>query len=307
MSADEPAAPDPRAASHPNPDANAGVATGAAPLSDDALLALPTVYRADLFAGRTILVSGAGTGIGKAIACLFGRLGGRVVLCGRSGEKLEATRRLLERVGTTALAIPTNIREPEQVDALFARIEAEAPGLDVVVNNAGGQYPQASIDLSDKGWRAVVDTNLNGTWTMMQRAARFWKRRATAGSIVNVVAPYRRGMYGLAHTVAARAAVAHLAQNLAVEWAPDGIRINCVLPGPIATEGLAVYSEEARSALARSNPLRRLGDVQDIAEACAYLSADSGKFITGEVLVVDGGHQHWGELWMAGRPPGYGD
>lgn len=112
-------------------------------------------------------------------------------------------------------------------------------------------------------------------------------------------------MYGLAHTVAARAGVAHVSQNLSVEWAPAGIRINCVLPGPIETGGLAVYSDEARAALARSNPLRRLGDVQDIAEAVAYLSADSGRFITGEVLVVDGGHQHWGELWMAGRAPGY--
>ncbi len=267
--------------------ANAPPAT----LSDEALLALPTVFRADLFAGRTVLVSGAGTGIGKAIACLFARLGARLVLCGRSPEKLAATGRLLERIGAPCLAQPTNIREPEQIDALFARIEAEGFDLDVLVNNAGGQFPQASIDLSDKGWRAVVDTNLNGSWTMMQRAARFWQRRQTGGSIINIVAPYRRGMYGLAHTVAARAAVAHLAQNLAVEWAPAGIRVNCVLPGPIATEGLAVYSDEARAALAKSNPLHRLGDVQDIAEACAYLSAPSGKFITGEILFVDGGHQ----------------
>jgi citronellol/citronellal dehydrogenase len=276
-------------------------------IDDDALLGLPTVFRADLFAGRTLLVSGAGTGIGRAIACLFGRLGARVVLCGRSEQKLAATARLLDRVGAPSLVQPTNIREPEQVDALFARIEAEGLAVDVLVNNAGGQFPQASIDLSDKGWRAVVDTNLNGTWTMMQRAARFWERGGSAGSIVNIVAPYRRGMYGLAHTVAARAAVAHLSRNLAVEWAPRGIRINCVLPGPIETGGLEVYSDEARAALAQANPLRRLGDVQDVAEACAYLSAASGKFVTGEVLVVDGGHQLWGELWMAGRPAGYSD
>ena len=276
-------------------------------VSDEALLALPTVFRPDLFAGRTVLVSGAGTGIGKAIACLFARLGARLVICGRSPEKLAATARLLERIGSTCLAQPTNIREPEQIDALFARIEAEGFDLDILVNNAGGQFPQASIDLSDKGWRAVVDTNLNGSWTMMQRAARFWQRRQTGGSIINIVAPYRRGMYGLAHTVAARAAVAHLAQNLAVEWAPAGIRVNCVLPGPIATEGLAVYSDEARAGLSKSNPLHRLGDVQDVAEACAYLAAPSGKFITGEILVVDGGHQLQGELWMAGRPAYYAD
>ena len=276
-------------------------------LSDDALLALSTVFRADLFAGRTVLVSGAGTGIGKATACLFARLGAQVVLCGRSEEKLAATARLLERIGARCLAQPTNIREPEQVDALYARIESAGLSLDVLINNAGGQYPQPSIELSDKGWRAVIDTNLNGTWTMMQRAARFWQRTGTGGSIVNIVAPFARGMYGLAHTVAARAAVAHLARNLAVEWAPEGIRVNCVLPGPIATEGLSVYSEEAREALARSNPQKRLGDVQDIAEACVYLSAPSGKFITGEILVVDGGHQLWGELWMAGRPAYYSD
>lgn len=299
---------------------------GTAALSDDALLALPTVFRDGLFTGRTVLVSGAGTGIGRAIACLFGRLGAELVLCGRSREKLERTAALLGRVGTAGLVVPTNIREPAEVDALFSAIEQRGRGLDVVVNNAGGQYPQASIDLSDKGWRAVVDTNLNGTFTMMQRAARFWRRgdgrdgarrdpTAAGGigphgapdprrdrSIVNIVAPYRRGLYGLAHTVAARAGVAHLAQNLAVEWAPYGIRVNCVLPGPIATEGLAVYSEAARAGLARGNPLRRLGDVQDVAEACVYLSAASGKFVTGEILVVDGGHQHQGELWMAGRP-----
>jgi len=279
----------------------------ASSLSDDALLALPTVFRADLFQGKTVLVSGAGTGIGKATACLFARLGAQVALCGRSEVKLAATVRLLERIGAPCIAQPTNIREPEQVDALYARIESAGLSLDVLINNAGGQYPQPSIELSDKGWRAVVDTNLNGTWTMMQRAARFWQRARTGGSFVNILAPYRRGMYGLAHTVAARAAVAHLAQNLAVEWAPQGIRINCVVPGPIATEGLAVYSDEARDALAQGNPQKRLGDVQDIAEACAYLSAPSGKFITGEILVVDGGHQLWGELWMAGRPAYYSD
>ena len=273
----------------------------------EALLNLPTVFRADLFANRTLLVSGAGTGIGQAIACLFGRLGARVVLCGRSAEKLAATARLLDRIGAASLVQPTNIREPDQVDALFARIEAEGFAVDYLVNNAGGQFPQHSIDLSDKGWRAVVDTNLNGTWTMMQRAARFWERTRGTGAIVNIVAPHRRGMYGLAHTVAARAGVADLSRNLAVEWAPRGIRINCVLPGPIGTEGLEVYSDEARAALARQNPLRRLGDVQDVAEAVAYLCAPSGKFVTGEVLVVDGGHQLWGELWMAGRPAGWED
>ena len=271
-------------------------------ISDEDLLKLETVYRSDLFRGRVVLVSGAGSGIGKAISCLFARLGARVVLASRNEAKLATTSNLLDRIGAAYQVVPTNIRQPDQVDRLFDAIEAAGFGLDIVINNAGGQFPQPSIDLSDKGWRAVIDTNLNGTWTMMQRAARFWRRTETPGSIVNIVAPYLRGMFGISHTVASRAAVAHLARNLAVEWAPNSIRVNCVLPGPINTEGMNVYPADAQSALTKSNPMMRLGDVQDVAEACAYLSAPSGKFITGETLTVDGGHQLWGDLWMAGRP-----
>lgn len=274
-------------------------------ISDDDLLSLETVYRADLFRARVVLVTGAGSGIGKAIACLFARLGARVVIVGRNEEKLATTARLLDRIGADHQIVPTNIREPAQVDRLYEAIEEAGFGLDIVINNAGGQFPQASIDLSDKGWRAVIDTNLNGTWSMMQRAARFWQRTHSTGSIVNIIAPYLRGMFGISHTIASRAAVAHLSRNLAVEWAPQSIRVNCVLPGPINTEGMNVYPPEAQRALTTSNPMKRLGDVQDVAEACVYLSASSGKFITGETITVDGGHQLWGELWMAGRPDYY--
>ena len=271
-------------------------------IPDEALLELETVFREDLFEGRTILVSGAGSGIGKAISVLFARLGARIVLASRSEEKLATTAALLQRIDAPYQLVTTNIREPEQVDALFEEIDRAGHGLDVVVNNAGGQFPQPSAELSDRGWRAVVDTNLNGPWTMMQRAARLWRRWDRPGSIVNIVAPFIRGMFGVSHTVASRAGVAHLSRNLAVEWAPDRIRVNSVLPGPIDTEGMNVYPEEAQLALSKSNPMKRLGHVQDVAQACAYLSASSGDFITGETLVVDGGHQIWGDLWMAGRP-----
>ena len=274
-------------------------------IGDEELLSLETVYREDLMQGCSVLVTGAGSGIGKAIACLFARLGARLVIASRSAEKLATTAALLERLEAPHLVVPTNIREPEQVDRLFDAIAAAGEKLDVVINNAGGQFPQSSIDISDKGWRAVIDTNLNGTWTMMQRAARFWRQQERAGSIVNIIAPYRRGMYGISHTVAARAAIAHLSRNLAVEWAPLAIRVNCVLPGPIDTEGLNVYPAEAQQELAHSNPMNRLGDVQDVAEACVYLASPASKFITGETLTVDGGHQLWGELWMAGRPDYY--
>ncbi|MCR9095451.1 MAG: SDR family oxidoreductase [bacterium] len=271
-------------------------------IPDEALLTRATVFRDDLLRGRTALVTGAGSGIGKAISVLFARLGARIVLASRSEEKLATTAALLDRIGADHHVKPTNIRDPEQVDALFEALEADGIVPDVLINNAGGQFPQASAALSDKGWRAVIDTNLNGTWTMMQRAARLWQREQVPGAIVNIIAPHLRGMYGLAHTVAARAAVDHLSRNLAVEWAPDRIRVNCVLPGPIDTEGMNVYPPEAQARMARSNPMMRLGDAQDIAQACVYLAADSGRFITGETLVVDGGHQLWGELWLTDKP-----
>lgn len=269
---------------------------------DEELLLRETVYRSDLMRDRVVLVTGAGSGLGKAIACLFGRLGARVVLASRSEDKLATTAALLDRIAAPHQIVPTNIREPEAVDALYAAIDAAGFGLDVVVNNAGGQFPAPASEISDKGWRAVIDTNLNGPFTMMQRAARHWQRTGTAGSIVNIIAPHRRGMYGVAHTIAARGGIADLSRSLAVEWAPDSVRVNCVLPGPIDTEGMNVYPAEAQRALTRSNPMKRLGDVQDIAEACVYLAAPSGRFITGETITVDGGHQLWGELWMAGRP-----
>ena len=277
------------------------------PVRRDDVLGRPSVYRSDLLAGQSVLVSGGGSGIGQGIALQLAELGARVVICGRRLELLEETRELLASVGGECAIRPTNIREPEQVDALFEWIESDFGGLDALVNNAGGQYPQHSMDLSDKGWRAVIDTNLNGSWTMMQRAARAWRRREAAGSIVSIIAPYVRGMYGLAHTVASRAGVAYLSRNVAVEWAPLGIRVNCVMPGGIRTKGLEVYDESVRAEMAEAHPLRRLGEVQDIAEAVVYLIAPSGNFITGEVIAVDGGHQVHGDLWQAGRPEGWGE
>ncbi|HYH23082.1 MAG TPA: SDR family oxidoreductase [Azospirillum sp.] len=266
----------------------------------------PTACRDGLFAGRTVLVSGGGSGLGKAAAFLFGRLGARVVIAGRKPEKLDAAAAEMRAAGLSVDALPCNIRDPEQVDALMSAVWERCGGLDVLLNNAGGQFPQPAIDFSVKGWQAVIDTNLNGTWYMMQAAARRWRDTGTAGAggaIVNVVAVVERGMPGVAHTCAARAGVIHLSKTVAVEWAPLRIRVNCVAPGTIETEGMAVYPPEARAAFPRSNPMLRMGDPWEVAEACAYLSGPAAGFITGEVLTVDGGGRLWGELWTAGKPP----
>lgn len=261
-----------------------------------------TVYRADLFAGRVALVSGGGTGIGRAIALLLTRLGAEVVICGRTMEKLQRTVDFAASKGRRMHALTTNIREPEQVDALYRRIDADHGRLDLVVNNAGGQFPQAAIDFAPKGWNAVVNNNLNGTWYMMQRAAQYWRDRQQPGSIVNIVAVVDRGMPGVAHTVAARAGVIGATRTVAIEWAPLGIRVNCVAPGLTATEGLGVYPPEAVREFPRANLMKRPGTALEIAEAVVYLGGPSGSFITGDVLTVDGGGRLWGELWTAGRP-----
>ncbi|HSW11390.1 MAG TPA: SDR family oxidoreductase [Solimonas sp.] len=271
----------------------------------DTLWNSETVYRPDLFKGKVALVSGGGSGIGRACALLFARLGATLVICGRTAEKLEKVAEFVRAKGGTVLVVPTNVREPEQVDALYQRIHAEFGRLDYVVNNAGGQFPQAAIDYAPKGWAAVINNNLNGSWYMMQRAAQYWRDVKTGGSIVNIVVVIERGMPGVAHTVAARAGIIGASRTVAVEWAPLGIRVNCVAPGLTATEGLEVYPPEAQKEFPLANPLKRPGTPMEIAESCIYLSASSGSFITGEVLTVDGGGKLWGELWTAGRPEYY--
>ena len=271
--------------------------------TDEELARYPTVYRDDLLAGKVFLVSGGGSGIGRAITFLLARLGAEVMICGRRAEKLEETAESVERLlGRKIATSAMTIRDPERVDALIGETWERFGRLDAMVNNGGGQFPQAAIDFSVKGWLAVIDTNLNGTWYMMQSAARAWRERDHAGSIVNIVANVQRGMPQVAHTCAARAGVIYLSKTVATEWAPLGIRVNCVSPGSVATDGFNVYPPQAADQFRYSNPMKQLGDAYDIAQAVVYLSAPSGKFITGEVLTVDGGNQQWGDVWPAGMP-----
>ncbi len=275
--------------------------------TDSELACQATVFRDGLFAKSGVLVSGGGSGLGKAIAALFVRLGGRVAITGRRPEQLDRAATFLRGLGGEVWTYPMTIRDPEQVGATIAAAAAAMGGLDIVVNNAGGQFPQAALDFSVKGWNAVIDTNLNGTWHMMQATARAWVAGRRGGCIVNIVADVWRGLPGMAHSCAARAGGVYLSKTVAVEWAPHAIRVNCVAPGCVETSAFALYPPEgAASFQNESNPLRRAGDAQDIAEACAWLAAPSGKFVTGEVLTVDGGQQLWGDPWPAGRPAWFG-
>jgi citronellol/citronellal dehydrogenase len=271
-------------------------------LDDSALAAQTTVYAPGSFSGRTALISGGAGGIGRACAWLLGRLGARIILAGRDRERLETAVTAMKARDIDARSHAVDIREPDSVSSLFDWLDSEKTSLDLLVNSAGGQFPQAAIDFSEKGWNTVVNTNLNGTWRMMQAAARRWRDQSRPGAIVNIVVVTRHGLYGVAHTVAARAGVIALSENLAVEWAPLKIRVNCIAPGAIETPGWRVYKSEQRNTYARSNPMMRAGQAWEVAEACAYLGGAGSNYVTGETLHVAGGSQLWGETWTIQRP-----
>ncbi|MDX2274556.1 MAG: SDR family oxidoreductase [Hyphomonadaceae bacterium] len=270
--------------------------------SDAELLSLPQALAPDAFKGKVVLVSGAGTGIGRACAFWFARLGAKLVVCGRKAEPLQSLKDALAPIGAEVLIQTMSIRDPDAVAALFDAAWAHYGRVDVLVNNAGGQFPQAAIDFAPKGWNAVIDTNLNGPWYMMQAAARKWRDAGLPGSIVNVVTVIDRGMPGVAHTCAARAGIVYVSKTVAIEWAPLNIRINCVAPGIISTEAMNVYPEEARNSFTSTNLMKRFGQVEDIANTVCFLAGSSGAFITGEVVTVDGGNHLWGDQWTIAKP-----
>ena len=275
-------------------------------LDDAELASARTVLASDAFAGQTALISGGAGGIGKAAGWLMGRCGARVILTGRDAEKLAEAVARMQAAGIAAEGHVVDIRKPESIAELFAGPVADAGGIDLLVNSAGGQFPQAAIDFSVKGWNAVIDTNLNGTWHMMQAAARHWRDGGRKGSIVNVVVVVEHGLYGVAHTIAARSGVIGLSRAVAVEWAEHGIRVNCIAPGAVETPGWRVYTPEARATYTRSNPMMRTGTTWEIAEAIAWIGGTGAAYVTGEVMHVAGGAQLWGETWTTGKPEYFG-
>lgn len=271
------------------------------------LATLPTVYRDGLLKDQVVLVTGGGSGIGRGIAFLSARLGAEVVICGRTESRLVETCDAIEQAtGRRPMHQVASIRDPEAVDAMLDAVFARYGRLDHLINNAGGQFPQDAIDFSRKGWLAVIDLNLNGTWWMTQGAAQRWRDNGQSGNVISIVANVERGMPQAAHTCAARAGVIYLSKTLATEWAPLNIRVNTIAAGVIESEGFRVYPKEALKRFHDANPMKRRGDVWDVAEGCVYLMAPSADFITGEMLVIDGGQAQNGAVWPAGRPDWFG-
>lgn len=262
-----------------------------------------TVYKSGLFNSKTVIITGAGSGMGRAMAVLFARLGANVVICGRKEERLKETAEGIKKYCNKEIEYtPLNIRDADGVEKFMSDTFSRHGHVDILINSAGGQFSQEAIDFSRKGWNAVIDTNLNGTWWMMQEAAKLWRKNKVAGNIINIVAHVQRGMPQSAHSCAARAGVIYLSKTVSTEWAEHNIRINCIAPGAIKTEGVTQYPDEALKEFHLANPMKKFGEAWDIAESAAYLAAPSSRFVTGDVLTVDGGMAQFGWVWPMGKP-----
>jgi citronellol/citronellal dehydrogenase len=246
-------------------------------------------FAPDLLRGKVALVTGGGTGMGRATAIELARCGADVAVLGRRAEPLDRCAADIRALGGAALAMTADIREPGQIENAMLGIKAEFGRLDILVNNAGGQFVAPARDLTNKGFETVIRNNLVGTWQMTKAVADHFML-AHGGSVVFVTACVRSGLSGFVHTAAARGGVLAMMKTLAFEWAEFGIRLNCVAPGTIKTEGMGHYpiSPEQWLKLNR-NILGHMGDVEDVAGAIVFLSSPLGKFITGEEWYVDGG------------------
>ncbi|GHE79493.1 short-chain dehydrogenase [Amycolatopsis deserti] len=253
------------------------------------------VLRPDALAGRIALVTGGGTGIGRATAVALARCGADVVLAGRRAEHLEKVRGEIAELGARALAVPADIRDEEQVTRLVDRALAEFGRIDVLVNNAGGQFAAPAEEITAKGWRAVHRLAVDGSWAVTREVAVRAMIPARTGVVFFLAFSPRRGIPGMVHATAARAALENLAAGLALEWSRYGIRSLCVAPGTIETEGLREnYAAADRARWAQAVPLGRLGTPEEVADVVAFLASPGGRYVTGTTIVVDGGADAWG-------------
>jgi NAD(P)-dependent dehydrogenase (short-subunit alcohol dehydrogenase family) len=251
-----------------------------------------TALPAGTFDGVPVLVTGAGTGLGKAIAVEFARLGAAVVIASRSQEHLDAGEAAVSETGARVLAVTCDIREPEQIAAAFDAAEAAFGLPAVLVNNAAANFPVPAEDMSPNAWRTVVDITLNGTFFCSREFARRHIAAGTPGSIIDVGASYAwTGGPGFAHSAAAKAGVKNMVETLAVEWGPYGIAVNGLVPGLFPHEDMTA---DIKGNLDRTSdkdacqPALRVGRLRELGWAATFLASPYARFISGHVLVVDG-------------------
>ncbi len=261
-----------------------------------------SVFVPGLFAGRTVVVTGGGSGIGRCTAHELAALGAHVVLVGRNTDKLTATAAEIAEDGGQASWHSCDIRNEEAVKAMVARIVAARGRIDALVNNAGGQYITPLEKISAKGWQAVLDTNLTGGF-LVARECYVQSMQAHGGSIVNIVADMWGSMPGMGHSGAARMGMVSFTETAALEWAQSGVRVNAVAPGYIASNGMDHYPPEAGPMLREMRetvPLGRFGNEAETAAGIVFLLSPAASFISGTVMRIDGARPQvrlgWGEI-----------
>jgi NAD(P)-dependent dehydrogenase (short-subunit alcohol dehydrogenase family) len=250
-----------------------------------------TIFKEGLFNEKVALITGGGTGIGLRIARELGLLGATVVIASRTQEKLEAGLAVLKKDGINAFSETCNIRDEESVKTCVSSIVKQHGKIDILVNNGGGQFPSPAEFLNRKGWHAVVETNLTGTFFLTQEVFN-QSMQKNGGSIVNITMDNRNGFPMLSHSAAARAGVQNLTMSLANEWGKYGVRINSIAPGTIESSGLDSYAphfQEFVRGYGKHNQTYRLGTEAEIASAVVFLASPGASFITGVNMAVDGG------------------
>ena len=257
------------------------------------------LFAPDLLRDRVALISGGGSGLGRATAIELAACGADVVICGRRLEPLQETVALCGERRCEALTC--DIREEDQVEALVGTVLERHGRVDLLVNNAGGQYLTPAEDITPKGFRTVLRLNVEGTWLMTHAVATRAMIPAGGGKIVNVTLSPHNGLPGMAHSSAARAAVENLTRVLSIEWARHGITLTAIAAGHFATETLQTkYPREVVDGLAGTVPLGRLGTEEEFAWLVAFLASPGGDYLSGSVLTVDGARDNWFGSW----PPG---
>lgn len=251
------------------------------------------MFAPDTLQGRVALITGGATGIGLEIATQYARLGASVVLASRNQGRLDAAASQITAYGAPVAAFRTDVRNYDEVRVLVEKSVAQFGSLDILINNAAGNFYCVTADLSPNGWRTVIDIDLNGTFYGCHAAYEPLKKSRFGGCIISIITMLGvSGWPGAAHAAAAKAGILSLSRTLAVEWGPDNIRVNTISPGPIGdTEGVRrLYQETGREELERrKTALGRFGRKADIANAAVYLASDLASYVTGENMIVDGG------------------
>src|SRR3954465_2562738 len=251
------------------------------------------MFTSSLLKDKVAVVTGGGTGLGLSIAKRMGELGADLAVGSRQAIHLEEGTHDLRHAGLDPLAVQVDVRKPEQVDEMVARVLRHFGHIDILINNAAGNFICRAADLSPNGWNAVVGTVLHGSFYCSRAVGRHMIARGKGGAIVSVLANYVwTGSPGTIHSAAAKAGVMSMTQTLAVEWAPHNIRVNAVAPGPIESPGAAKQLWSTPNAVNRITgmvPLRRWGKPEEVADAVAFLVSPHAGFITGEILTIDGG------------------